>query len=129
MPPYAQQKLEVQDVIGTALSKTAIAAGGNALSDAIDLQSIKALVVGMSVDFGATPDGNVKLEVLTSPDDTNWDTVAYTQFEIDFSVSVTLQKSIPVNSDARYAKIKITNLDSADSIDVWGFVTLTQALS
>lgn len=128
MPPYVQQKLEVQNVIGIVGSKTAIAAGGNSSSNSIDLQSIKALVVGMSVDFGGTPDGNAKLEILTSPDDTNWDTVAYTEFEIDFSASVTLQKSIPVNSDARYVKIKITNLDSADSISVWGFVTLTQDL-
>lgn len=114
------------DVVGTQSSKQTIAAGGSYTSDSFNLDAIKALLAGVQVVFGGTPDGNAKLEVLTSPDDTNWDTVAYAQFEIDYSASQTLMKSIPVNVDAAYAKIKISNLDSADNISVWGFITLTQ---
>lgn len=116
------------DVIGAQNSKQTIPAGGSYTSDSFDLDAIKALLTGMQVVFGGTPDGNARLEVLTSPDDNNWDTVPYTQFEIDYSVSQTLMKSIPVNVDAAYAKIKISNLDSADNISVWGFITLTQDL-
>lgn len=122
-----KQKLH-SDVIGTQSSKQTINAGASYTSGVISLQGIKAVLAGMQVVFGGTPDGNAKLEVLTSPNDSNYDTVAYTVFEIDYSASSTLMKSVPVNADALYVKIKITNLDSADSIDVWGFVTLTQEL-
>lgn len=125
-----EEKMPVQkhkeDVVGTQSSRQSIVAGGSYTSSSFNLDAIKALVAGMQVVFGGTPDGNAKLEILTSPDNINWDTVAYTQFEVDYTASQTLMKSIPVNVDAAYAKIKITNLDSADNISVWGFIILTQ---
>ncbi len=113
------------DSIGTASSKQSIASGANAVSSSFNLDETKALVAGLSVDFGATPDANVRLEVQTSPDDSNWDTVAYAQFEIDYSAGSTLQKSMPINADTMYARIKVSNLDSADSVSVWAFITKT----
>lgn len=114
------------DLIGTQASKTTIGAGASSTSSALDCSSVKRLLAGMQVVFGATPDGNARLEVFTSPDGTNWDTKAYAQFEIDYAASEPEMESAPINADAQHARIKISNLDTTDSIDVWGFVTTTQ---
>jgi hypothetical protein len=118
------------DLIGTVSGKQTIAAGASVTSsNSFSFDTIAALVAGMQVVFGGSPDGNVKLEVLTSPDDSNFDTIAYAVFEIDYATGETKQKSMPINVNAGYGKLKITNLDSADNISVWGFITQTLDLN
>ena len=118
---------QLVNLIGTSGVKSVIASGQSIVSEAISLDRIKALVVGMAAAFGNTPDANVRLEIQTSPDNQNWDTVAYALFEIDFSADSTLQKSSPINSDAHYIRFKASNLDGADDISVWVYGTKTLA--
>lgn len=113
------------DLIGTQSSKQSITAGGNSVSSVIDCRNAKAIDVGMQAVFGGTPDGNAKLEVLTVLEG-QADTVAYTVFEIDYSASQTLKKTIPITPNMLGCKIKISNLDSADAITVWGYIVITK---
>ncbi len=109
------------DLIGTQASKTTVTAGSSSTSSVLDCSSYVGIIIGMEVVFGGTPDGNTKLEVQTSPDNSTWDTVPYTQYEIDYTASATKMKSVRIGPEVKYIRVKVTNNDSADSITVWAF--------
>lgn len=109
------------NLIGTQAVPTSIAFGASSTSSGVDVSTYVGILIGMEVVYGATPDGNTKLEVQTSPDNTNWDTVAWAEFEIDYSAGLTLMKSIRIGPEAKYIRVKATNGDSADSVTVWAY--------
>lgn len=109
--------------LGSSGSKVEITFGNSITSDAVICNDFLGCTIGCSVDFGGTPDGNVKLEVFTSPNNTNFDDTAFVTFEVPFSANQTVQKTEIVGVDAvKYLKVKVTNLDSADPVDVWAFI-------
>lgn len=114
------------NLIGVQSSKSTIAPGSFLASAWQDAGNLDGLVTGMEVDYGGSPDDNAKLEVLTSPDGSTSDTTAYALFEVTYTASTTLMKSLPINVDMANYRIKISNQDSTDDIDVWGFGTVTR---
>jgi hypothetical protein len=110
------------DLIGTSVSKTTITAGSSSTSASKDCSTFVGIQIGGGIDFGGTPDDDVLVEVLSSPDDTNFDTIAMPPFKIGFLASSTVQKTIRIGPEDKYLKVKTTNEDSTDSIDAWLFL-------
>jgi hypothetical protein len=107
------------DLIGTSGSKTTITAGNSSLSSSLDCSDYVGILIGGSIDFGASPDDDVIIEVFTSPDNINFDDIAYTVFRIGYATSATVQKTIRIGPEVKYLKVKATNDDTTDSIDAW----------
>lgn len=111
------------DAIGTQGSKTTIAAAATSSSASLDCSSYVGIIVGMEVVFGGTPDGTALLEVLSSPDNSTWDTTPYkSDLEINPAAGLTLMQTERIDPEVKYIKIRVTNNDTADDIDVWAFM-------
>lgn len=100
----------------------AVAAGASATDD-IDLDTLGADLVSVVVEivFGATPDGDVLVEVFGSTDSgTNDDTEPLLSFTIEETADATKRKSFALGG-IPYAAIKVTNNDTTDSVtyDSW----------
>ncbi len=111
------------DVVGSSASKTTITAGSISTSASIDASDFLGLTIGCSVDYGVSPDDDVLVELISSPDNTLFDDEAFASFLVPRSTSVTIQDTVRVGIEGvKYFKVRITNQDSADSVDVWGFI-------
>ena len=109
------------DLIGTHTARVSIAAGASVTSAALDCSPHAGKLIGMEVVFGASPNRNTRLEVMTSPNNLTWDTIPFTQFEMDFAASATRMRSIRIGPEPRFIRVRITNLDTATAISVWAF--------
>ncbi|MBI5789294.1 MAG: hypothetical protein HZA78_10610 [Candidatus Schekmanbacteria bacterium] len=110
-------------VIGNPDNKQTLTAGQSTESSLINLDMVSGLVFGSGATFGATPNGNVKVEVFSAPDDNNPDTENYALMELTYLAGQTVRKSRPVTGTPVKAKLKITNTDTVSSVQVWGFFT------
>lgn len=113
------------DILGTRASPTTIAAGASSTSSGADLSTYVGLMISMVIAFASAPDGAVKIELQTSPDNTNWDTIAFTYGEIPYEILTTITKSIPVRAEIKYLRVKVTNEDSAANITAYVFAVGT----
>ena len=98
-------------------SSSSVAAGGSATDD-IDLDNLGADCVNVQIEiiFTGTVDGDVLVEVFSSPDSgTNDDTEPITSLRIPETASATKKVTIKLENLA-YAAIKVTNNDSTASV-------------
>lgn len=112
------------DLIGSDSSKTTITAGSTATGD-IDCNGANALVVvavKVVVIFGATPDGNVKVELFgVDTDGANEpDTLALYEAEIPYVASSEERVTYQINVSALdHLRVQLTNSDTTDNVDAW----------
>jgi len=122
--------IETVDIFYTNSNQDTVGFGATATSTAKQLLYADSVVVSIaltvSVEFGATPDGDAKFYVLTSADGTTYDSqsTAYAAFAIAETASTTYVKTIKINPGVKYIKIVAENNDSADDIYVRGWLTL-----
>ena len=110
------------DLIGTASSKTNIAASGSATSSAQDVSAALGIVVTVQATYDADATAGVKCLILTSPDNSNFDTDndAYAVFYPSFTAGATVQASVGIGAEVKYYELKIVNLDGSYAVNVWG---------
>ena len=109
------------DLIGTATTKTNIAASGSATSSAQDVSTGIGINVSIQATYDSSATAGVKVLVLTSPDNSNFDTDddAYAVFYPSFTAGATVQATIPVGPEVKYFKVKVVNLDGSYAVSVW----------
>ena len=93
-------------------------AAAASVTDDIDLDTLGADAVAIVIEvvFGATPDGNVLVEIFGSSNSgTDDDTEPITSFTIKETASATKRKTV-VLKDLAYLAVKVTNNDSTDSV-------------
>lgn len=116
----------LENILGTQSVPITIAAGVTTISTpGINMSTYVGVLVGAAVTFASAPDGNVVVEVQSSPDNVNWDTVAFVTFAIGYAILSTIQKSARIGAEAKYLRVKVTNQDSAANVDVWVFAVGT----
>ena len=97
------------------------------LSTSVSLQnSIKCAITGEAF-FRENASENVRAMILSSPDDTNYDTEPYAQFDIPVAGNQTVRTTYAVLPDPKYIKARVINLDpnvTADSVKI--IVTYTE---
>jgi len=110
------RKFRIPSVV---LDESSIAAlTTTALTDCelIDLKNVATLALTVECTFnGAATDG-IRVHIRTSPDGSNWDTEDLDYFDPVFAAGDTVRKTIFVDADARYVKVLVENLDSAQAI-------------
>ncbi len=90
-----------------------------------DIRLVKARTLSITVreTCGSSVDANTTVYLYYSPDGSNWDTQAYTSFEITYSAGATVQRTFIIDTPEHgNIKAKITNGSSADTlsdIKVW----------
>ena len=100
------------------LHTSAALAFGASVTDDIDLDTLGADLVAIVIEiiFGATPDGDVLIEVFGSSNSgVDDDTEPLASFSIAEAVSATKRKTIKIK-DLAYIAVKVTNNDGADSV-------------
>lgn len=98
--------------------ESSIAASGSARSRG-DIKLVKARTVGITVreTCGSSIDANTTVYVYYSPDGTNWDTEAYTSFEITYGAGETVQRTVILDiPEHGFLRVVITNGSSADTL-------------
>ena len=107
------------DLIGTATSKTTIAAGSSATSSVRDVSSVIGIVIHCLITYGATaPSSRPVVKVLTSPDNSNFDTEAYAEEAVPTTTNGDKMISLPIGPEIKYFKVTVENGDG-QSIEVW----------
>jgi hypothetical protein len=102
------------------LHASAVLAAVSSTADDLDLANLgyDAVHIQVEVIFGGTPDGNVLVEVFTSPDSgTNDDTEPYLSFTIEDATSATLRKSFTI-LNVPFIRVQYTNNDTADNVTI-----------
>ena len=103
------------------LTAKVIAGGASFEGDVIDLQNVQSLAVTLEALYHAAATAGISVEVLTSYDNTTWDTVqdpwALT-LEPSFLANVTRVRTTTLDSGPRYAKLRVTNLDGVNAVTV-----------
>lgn len=97
----------------------AIAAAGTTSGD-IDMAAsgYDVVVIQIKVTFGGTPDGDATIEIFASSDSgTTDDTIALYSISVSETATTTERISITIDR-AAFLQVKVTNNDSADTIDV-----------
>ena len=88
--------------------------------------SIKCAITGQAY-FRENASENVRIVILSSPDDDNYDTEAYAQFDVPVAGNQTVRTTYAVLPDPKYIKARAINLDpniTADNVKV--IVTYTE---
>jgi hypothetical protein len=120
----AWSKTAWSDVIGSDASKTSLAAGASTTGD-IDCAGTNkyiSLAIKVVVVFGATPDGDVTVEVfgLDADGANEVDTLAMFEATVPRVTSSEERATYQLNVSALdQVRVKLTNNDSADSVSVW----------
>jgi len=103
----------------TSFNAASLAAAGTTNGD-IDLATsgYDIVTVQIKVIFGATPDGDVTIDILSSPDSgTSDDTIPLMTISIPETTSATKFITIPVK-DIPFIQVKATNNDTTDTVNV-----------
>lgn len=93
--------------------------------------SIAVLVsVTISVEFLSSPDDDADIFILTSPDNATWDTqeTPYVVTSITEATSEVRVKTFSVLPGPQYMKVVVFNDDSADSIYITGWISVSYSL-
>jgi len=88
--------------------------------------SIKCAITGQAY-FRENASENVRVLIMSSPDNANYDTEPYAQFDIPVQGNQTVRTTYAVLPDPKYIKAQVINLDSnvtADNVRV--IVTYTE---
>ncbi len=116
------------NLIGTAGVKQSIAAGVSSsfTSAVLNLSNISDIAIGAEVDWPQTVDNTMQFQVLTSPNNVNYDTSStpWDSFTLTFISSSTEMKTINVAGSTGYLKLKAISLVSSGPVDTWGFATI-----
>ncbi len=100
-----------------AVSATGIVPG------TIPLVRARTLSITADILFGGSIDADAVVKVYYSPDGRNWDDLVYASFAVTFTVSVNVQRTVPISvPEHGHIQIKVKNGSSADTIDgvtVW----------
>ncbi len=107
------------DLIGTAGAKITINPGGYSISGVLDCSGYAGILISAEVILGPTPKGGTKIEVQSSPDQIHWDTKPIPEFEITYDNNTRIMKTIAIRPELKYIRIKTTNNDPDDTVDVW----------
>lgn len=105
-----------------AISGT-IASGG-----AINLVRTRTVSITAKVKFHGSATGDVRVDLYYSPDGKNWDTVAYTTFDIAVSAGVNVQRTAIIDAPEHgYLEVRLVNEDATYATSeyrVWRSVQL-----
>ena len=108
------------DLIGTSGGRVTVTHGTSVESSALDLSTAIGLVISAQVSYGATAPASLpQVDILTSPDNTNFDSEAFGTEYIPAVNATIKQQAIAVGPEIKYAKVKVTNADATYDIDVW----------
>jgi hypothetical protein len=112
------------NLLGTFASPTDVTTGATVAGTVqLDLDAKIDLVVGARGFYTGTPDGDLTVNIYSSPDGTNFDTEAFDSLTVSFPASaVDAQKTIDVSSAPKFIRVSVTNADSA-TVPVWVFAT------
>jgi len=100
----------------TIQTSTTINTSGSVTSSALDCSSGVGCTITANLTFNASATAGATLGILSSPDDTNYDTLVLDQVSIPVSAGATVQVTLPVNPSVKYLKAKVSNLDAAYTI-------------
>lgn len=98
--------------------KSSISASGshNQAGD-IPLVRARTLSITARCTFNASGTSDATVYIYYSPDGNNWDTIAYTSFNLTVDAGNAVQRTLPIDTPEHgYIKIKITNGDSTYTI-------------
>ncbi len=108
------------DLIGTSGGRVTVTHGTSVTSSALDLSTTIGLVISAQVSYGATaPASQPQVDILTSPDNTNFDSEAFGTEYVPAANATIKQQAIAVGPEIKYAEVKVTNSDATYDIDVW----------
>jgi len=99
----------------TLIDVASIDAGGSAVSSSIDVSGYRKATLTVKITYGDTATDGITVNLYTSPDGTNFDTVAYFTFDPNFSAGATVQQTKLVDGLlAKYIKVEVVNKDGAN---------------
>jgi len=97
--------------------------GTQTLGTVIALIRARTLSITIRLKCGASLDANPKVSLYFTPDGKNYDTIAYTSFELTYSAGNWVQRTIIIDPPEHGAlQVRIENQSSADTItmiDAW----------
>ena len=80
----------------------------------IPLIRARTLSITARITFHSSATKGATVYLYYSPDGTNWDTIAYTSFEITLTAGQTVQRTLPIDvPEHGYIKVHVTNDDSS----------------
>ena len=100
-------------VMGTSSS---IAASGSYEAGPLDLSAGVGLAVTTKLTFNASATAGALMDVLSSVDNTNFDSIPFNETEVTLTAGGTVIVSTAISSSIKYLKVKIKNQDSAQTI-------------
>ena len=92
----------------------------DATARAMELDTRDGALIGDVVKNSPAEKAGIEIgDIITSFDSTNWDSVGYTIFDVDYATSTTEQETIRVGPEPKYMNTYAINNDTADSVTVW----------
>ncbi len=83
----------------------------------IPLVRTRTITITVRLTCGSSIDQDITVGVYYSPDGRNWDTQAYTSFDITYSAGNTVQRTVNIDPPEHgFMRVKITNNSSADTL-------------
>lgn len=102
---------------------SSLAASAEGIAGDVTLYRLETIAVTVRVTYHASATVAVRLKLYFSPDDKNYDTVAYAYFDVDLSAGETVQETKLVDSpEGGNLRVAVENLDAvyaATAISVW----------
>ncbi len=119
--PVALVPGAVAKVVTKILDKTPIAfATTTALTDctAIDLHTsgYSTLAITVETTYNAAATRGIKIHVLTSRDNVNWDTADWDSWSASFTAGASIRQTQVYSTEPAYLKVLVENLDPAQTI-------------
>ena len=98
--------------IETILTDASLAGGATttmAACTALSLVGCNRLALTVRASYHADSTSGLTVYIYTSTDNSVWDTDELTSFEPSFTAGGTVQKTVFIDPDAKYMKVRITN--------------------
>ena len=98
--------------IETILTDASLAGGATttmAECIALSLVGCNRLALTVRCTYHASSTSGITVYIYTSTDNSVWDTDELTSFEPSFTANTTVQKTVFIDPDAKYMKVRITN--------------------
>jgi len=104
-------------------SISTLAASAENIIGNLTLVMPRTITITARVKYNAAASQGLKVKLFFSPDGENYDTVAYTSFDVNFSAGAAVQETKIIDApETGYLRISVQNLDtgqSATGIKVW----------
>jgi len=109
--------------LGTTAS---LAASGTQIIGNLDCRKVRTVSITCRATYNASATDAVRVNLYFSPDGENYDTIPYTYFDVDVTVSEACQETAIIDfPEHGYMKIEAYNQDSsyaATAVSVWSTV-------